>query len=64
MFGELLDWVATIKQDAFVSIDERDSALAASCCCETWVVGKQTSFLVQASYVHDIRAMSWADSWQ
>ena len=54
MFGELVDGIAAIKQDAFVAVDEGDVAFAARRRREAGIVGEDVGLGVKLSDVHDV----------
>ena len=58
MLGKLFDRVATVHQDAFLTIDEGYVRFAAPCSDEAGVVSEHPLLAVQAPDIDDVRAGS------
>ncbi len=55
VFGQLIDWVAAIKQHALIAVDVGDLAFARGRRGEAWVEGEHTGLRVEFADIDDVR---------
>ena len=58
MFGQLVDRIAAIQQDALVAVDEGDVAFAAGGRGEAGIVGEDVRLAVELADVDNVRALA------